>query len=292
MIVPALSSELHPNHVAWVGVPHDANSSFMTGPAEAPSAIREVIAGDSANGCAESGVDVMQHARFIDLGDLAVANDASGYHTLEPSFEELLGKDAKLIAIGGDHAITYPIVKATHQRYPDLRILHFDAHPDLYNEYEGNRFMHSCPFARIMEGGHAAALVQVGIRTMNPHQQAQADRFGVEVVDMRAWHGDPVGSRDRIQTLLSDAPVYLSFDMDVFDPAAAPGVSHHEPGGMMPREVLDLLQSLDLNLVGADVVELNPMRDFHGMTAMLAYKVLKELTGMMVAADIGGSCQR
>nr|NIV28320.1 agmatinase [Anaerolineae bacterium] len=149
-----------------------------------------------------------------------------------------------------------------------------DAHPDLYDEIEGNRYSHGCPFARIMEESLVTRLVQVGIRTMNPHQRAQAERFGVEVHEMRDWR--PGTAFD------FGGPVYLSLDLDVLDPAFAPGTSHHEPGGLSTREVLELIQNLRAPIVGADIVELNPKRDPLGITAMAAAKLLKEVVAGMV----------
>jgi arginase len=166
-------------------------------------------------------------------------------------------------------------VKAVARRYPELTIFHFDAHPDLYDEYEGNRLSHACPFARIMEAGLAKRLVQVGIRTMNGHQREQAQKFGVQVVEMR---GLPA-----YEKLKAAGAVYITFDMDVFDPAFAPGVSHREPGGMSVREAIAHLQLIEGEIVGADVVEYNPVQDVAGMTATVAAKIVKEILGRMLA---------
>jgi arginase family enzyme len=125
-----------------------------------------------------------------------------------------------------------------------------------------------------MEEGLARRLVQVGIRTMNGHLKEQAARFGVEVIDMKAWAS---GSRPLIE-----GPVYVSIDIDGIDPAFAPGVSHREPGGLTPREVLGVIQTLSGPLVGADVVELNPSRDPGGITAPLCAKLVKELASRML----------
>ena len=154
-----------------------------------------------------------------------------------------------------------------------MTILHVDAHSDLYHEFEGERFSHACPFARIMEDRLASRLIQVGIRTMNPHQRDQALRFGVEVIDMRAWLA---GVRPRVE-----GEIYLSVDLDALDPAFAPGVSHHEPGGLSVREVISLIQGLEGDLIGADVVEYNPRRDVNGVTATVAAKLVKEIAGRM-----------
>jgi arginase family enzyme len=166
-------------------------------------------------------------------------------------------------------------VKAVGQRHPGLTIFHFDAHPDLYEEFEGNRLSHACPFARIMEAGLAKRLVQIGIRTLNGHQREQAEKFGVEVVEMR---GLPAYGK-----LKATGPVYITFDMDVLDPGFAPGVSHREPGGISVREAIAHLHAIEGEIVGADLVEYNPVRDIGGMTAIVAAKILKEILGRMVA---------
>lgn len=259
--------------VAVLGVPWDEGSTFMRGPAGAPTAIREQLHSGSANLCTESGLDLGQ-AAFIDLGDLDLGHGEAARLEIESRVSELLGRGVRVLSIGGDHAVTAPLLAAHAKTHPDLEILHFDAHPDLYDEYDGDRYANACPFARIMEAGHARRLVQVGIRTINPHQRAQAERFGVEVLEMRDF--------DPARRLRFDGPVYLSFDIDVLDPAYAPGVSHLEPGGMSTRDALRVIQSFEGRLVGADIVEINPARDPTGMTAMVGAKVLKELAGRML----------
>jgi agmatinase len=178
------------------------------------------------------------------------------------------------LVLGGDHSITYPILRAMSRAYPRLSLLQIDAHPDLYEEYQGNRFSHACPFARIMEKGWVAQLVQVGVRTMNKHQQEQAGRFGVEVITMASWEA---GRRFDL-----DGPVYVSIDLDAFDPAFAPGVSHREPGGFSVRDVLSVIQDLAVPMAGADIVEFNPRRDPVGLTALVCAKLVKELMSKML----------
>jgi arginase len=176
--------------------------------------------------------------------------------------------------LGGDHSVTYPVLRAFAARHPMLTILHVDAHADLYHAFEGDRFSHACPFARIMEEGLAVRLVQVGIRTLTGHQREQVERFGVEVIDMRAW---AAGARPFV-----DGAVYLSLDLDGLDPAFAPGVSHREPGGLTVREVVTLVQESEGELVGADVVEYNPRQDLGGVTAIVAAKLVREIAGRML----------
>jgi len=182
-----------------------------------------------------------------------------------------------VLSLGGDHAVTYPILRAFGKRYPDLTLLQLDAHPDLYDVFDGNRQSHACPFARIMEQRLVKRLVQIGVRCLNPHQRVQAERFGVDIFEMKD------GSARF--PLHFAGPVYLSLDMDVLDPAFAPGVSHHEPGGLSTREVIRLIQNLEGSLVGADIVEFNPLRDPVGITAMACVKLLKEIAARMLVPD-------
>jgi arginase len=265
---------LRPEMVTIVGIPYDENSSFMRGPALAPARIREALHSGSANLCSEGGIDLGTEPRFHDLGDLELAGGTAALEQVEKTTKSLLERDVYVLSIGGDHAITYPILRAYRRKYDQLIILQLDAHPDLYDEFEGNRYSHACPFARIMEENLAGRLVQVGIRTMNPHQRTQAERFGVEVIEMRKWQPET--------GLDFEGPLYLSLDLDVLDPAFAPGVSHHEPGGLSTRDVLQLIQSLRVPIVGADIVEFNPRRDPVGITAMVAAKFLKEIAGRML----------
>jgi arginase len=270
-----------PGSVALVGVPLDENSSFLRGSALAPSSIREALRSGETNLCAEDGTDLSMEPRWLDLGDLDLGSGGVACEQIEAAVASLLDRDARVQSLGGDHAITYPIMRAYAAKHSDLTVLHMDAHPDLYDEFEGSRSSHACPFARIMEEELVARLVQVGIRTMNPHQCAQAKRFGVEVVEMRQYQPG--------LDLELDGPLYVSIDLDVLDPAFAPGVSHHEPGGFSVREVLRLVQELRVPVVGADIVELNPQRDPVGRTAMVAAKLLKEITAVMLRPAVSSS---
>lgn len=256
-----------------IGLPYDASSSYRRGPARGPAAIREALRCESTNTWSESLRDM---AGLRDFGDVLLPEGDGVVARIEAGVRELLESGGAPIALGGDHSVTYPILRAVGPRHPGLTLLHLDAHPDLYEDFMGDRFSHACPFARIMEEGLAARLVQVGIRTMNGHLRQQADRFGVEVIDMRAW---AAGERPRLQ-----GPLYVSIDMDAFDPAFAPGVSHVEPGGLTSREVIGLLQGLPGPLVGADVVECNPGQDPLGITAPLGAKLVKELASRMIEA--------
>ncbi len=257
-----------------VGIRLDAYSSYLRGAGEAPAKIREALRCDASNSWTELGVDLGVAGAYEDAGDLKFA-EKDAFAAIEAGVGALIDDGKRPVSLGGDHSITYPIVKAVGRRHPDLTIFHFDAHPDLYKEFEGNRLSHACPFARIMEAGLAKRLVQVGIRTINRHQREQAERFGVEVVEMRAL---PACAK-----LKAAGPLYITFDMDVLDPGFAPGVSHREPGGMSVREAIAHLHAIEGSIVGADLVEYNPVLDVAGVTATVAAKILKEILGKMIA---------
>jgi agmatinase len=260
--------------IAILGVPSDENSSFLRGAAQAPPQIRRVLHDGASNLNAESGPDLAAESRLLDLGDLELAEGPGSFLEITQAIDDLLSQGLRVICLGGDHAITYPIIQAYSKHYSDLNILHLDAHPDLYDEFEGNRLSHACPFARIMEEKLAAHLVQAGIRLSNQHQREQADRFGVLTIEMRDWHPGCIPD--------FSGPTYLSVDLDALDPAFAAGVSHHEPGGFSTRDVLTIIQNLDAPLVGADIVELNPSRDPQDITARVAAKLLKEIVANML----------
>ena len=257
-----------------LGLPYDASSSFLKGTAAAPPLIRQALHSPAGNPWTEMGVDLGADGALGDAGDVPLGSSAADARTkIEEAVRTLLEAGGRPIALGGDHSVTYPIVRAVRWFHPQLSILHFDAHPDLYPEFEGDRYSHACPFARIMEERLADRLVQVGIRTLTAVQRVQAQRYGVEVIDMRAW---VAGRRPTLRE-----PVYVSIDLDAFDPAFAPGVSHREPGGLTVREVLTVLQGLSVPLVAADIVEFNPAADPSGMTATLCAKLVKEVAGKM-----------
>ena len=258
--------------VAVLGVPFDGNSSFVKGSAEAPARILQALNSCSSNLCCESGLDLGADDRWAPVGDAGVGSDTF-VEDVETAAAGLLAASLRVLALGGDHSITYPLLRAHARVHSSLAVVHLDAHPDLYDELGGNRLSHACPFARVMEEQLVRRLVQIGIRTATPHQLVQAERFGVETIGMRDWTDEAT---------LPDDPCYVSLDLDVLDPAFAPGVSHHEPGGMSVRQVLSIIQRVPGPIVGADIVEFNPRRDATGVTAMVAAKCLKELLARMV----------
>ncbi len=259
--------------IRMIGLPTDSNSSFLRGAAAAPARIRAQLFSTHGNLASETGGVIGGGIAFVDAGDLPLIEGHGDAALITAAVADALNADQKPLLLGGDHSVSFPIVKAIAAHYGPVNILHFDAHPDLYDDFDGNPSSHASPFARIMEAGLASRLVQVGIRTLNAHCLAQATRFGVEIVPMRDFTPDTV---PRLA-----GPVYISVDLDGLDPAFAPGVSHHEPGGLSVRQLLDVLARVDAPVIGADIVEYNPARDISDMTAVVAAKLVKELAAMM-----------
>ncbi|KAI8028062.1 hypothetical protein LOK49_LG02G00617 [Camellia lanceoleosa] len=273
-----------------LGIPLGHNSSFLQGPAFAPPRIREAIWCGSTNATTEEGKELNDPRVLTDVGDVPVqeirdsgVDDDRLMNTISESVKLVMEQDPlRPLVLGGDHSISYPVVKAVSEKLGGpVDILHLDAHPDIYHCFEGNKYSHASSFARIMEGGYARRLLQVGIRSINWEGREQGKRFGVEQFEMRTFSKD----RHFLENLkLGEGVkgVYISVDVDCLDPAFAPGVSHLEPGGLSFRDVLNILQNLRGDIVGADVVEYNPQRDIvGGMTAMVAAKLVRELAAKM-----------
>jgi arginase len=256
-----------------IGVPTDSHSSFLRGAAGAPPLIRAALASEHGNAAAESGVELGIDILIEDGGDLPLREDEGDATLIAAAVADAIAAGATPLLLGGDHSISFPIVEAVAAAFGPVSILHFDAHPDLYDDFGGDPRSHASPFARIMERGLAHRLVQIGIRTLNRHCREQAARFGVEMIEMR--HFAP----ERVPQFTG--PLYVSIDLDAFDPAFAPGVSHHEPGGLSVRDVLAVLDLVTAPIVAADIVEYNPGRDLNGVTAVLAAKLVREVAAMV-----------
>lgn len=250
------------------GICYDEKSSFLKGPRKAPSLVRKFLHSDSSNPFTELGVNI-QTFDIQDVGDFT----PSKYFDIQHFTEKNCSVESKLITLGGDHSITYPLLRAYSKVKGPFDILQIDAHGDLYHDFEGDPYSHACPFARIMEEELASKLIQVGGRTYTHHQYEQAKKFGVEILEMKDYE---------LAKMQFENPLYISLDMDCFDPACAPGVSHHEPGGFTSRQVIDLIHSIEVEIIGADIVEYNPDRDVQGITGALAAKMLKEIIGKIV----------
>lgn len=262
------------NQVLLLGVAFDAKSSFASGAAGAPPQIRAALSSGHWHCQAESGPQVGPE-HYKDLGDFAG-------ETLEEIYRHVrshLMPATRLLALGGDHSVTIALIRAHAEVHGPLTVVYVDAHPDLYEDYDNDRESHACVCARILEAGWVDRLIQIGVRTLNEHQRTQAKRLKVEIRNID-------GNGDEAICLTSEAaplraPVYISLDLDAVDPAFAPGVSHREPGGLTPRDIIRLIHRLPVRPIGADLVELNPLRDPIGLSALVAAKFARELLAVL-----------
>ena len=257
-----------------LGIPFDENSSFLRGSAKAPQKIIEAFYSDSSNAFSENGFNCRDTKVIKILDEIKLPSGELAIEEIRNKAQNELEKGNNLISIGGDHSITFPLIQAHSTQYKTLNILHFDAHPDLYDNFENNPFSHASPFARIMENNLVKRLVQVGVRTLNDHQREQVNKFGVEVIEMKDFNSD--------LSFEFTGPVYISLDIDGLDPAFAPGVSHPEPGGLTTRNIINIIHSLKGDVIGGDIVEYNPIKDINDMTAITAAKLLKEIIGKIM----------
>ena len=263
--------------VRLIGLPTDSHSSFLRGAAAAPNHIRQALRSDHSNMASEAGLEIGSDIAIDDAGDLPLKENHGDFDRIRAAAESAARDGVVPLFVGGDHMVTNPIVAGLAAVHGPVNILHFDAHPDLYEDFAGDPLSHASPFARIMERGDARQLVQVGIRTLTNHCREQAARYGVQVIGMRDFEARAVP--------IPDAPLYVSIDLDALDPAFAPGVSHHEPGGLSVRDLLAVLHRVAGPIVGADIVEYNPSRDINGVTATVAAKFIKELAPLAAKGD-------
>lgn len=275
--------ESSPPGLVLLGLPFDAQSSYLRGSASGPAAIREALHCEASSLWTESGRDLA--ALLRDLGDLDLTNTPestpSDFKRVREAAKALAASPHRPIFLGGDHSLSYPLFSGLAETHGPLTLLHVDAHPDTYESFEDNPFSHASSFARILEEGACTRLIQLGIRSYNQHHRDQAARYGATLQPMADY--DPSILKE-IQGQL-----YLSLDLDGLDPACAPGVAHHEPGGLTTRQSLDLIQILgelakdgQIRLLGADIVELLPARDVQSLTATVAAKLVKEIGDVLL----------
>ncbi len=262
--------------LAFVGLPDDSQSSYRRGCARGPEHIRTAYNDRSYNASTESGVDLT--GVVADLGDLPSQATWEATARLYRDFASALYRHKKFpFFAGGDHAVTVPVVEALAALGEPVHVVQIDAHPDLYPVFEGSQSSHACVAARLLEMPHVASLTQLGIRTLNPAQAEVAERFRERLRCFLAR--DLTGELPPLDHLPASARVYLTLDLDALDPAFAPGVSHPVPGGLTSRQVINFLHQATWQLVGMDVVELNPTLDVNNQTAVLAARLLHQAMG-------------
>ncbi len=274
--------------VAILGVPFDAGVSYRPGARFGPAAIR---AGSKLLRPYHPGLAVepwLVH-QVADAGDVACNpfDIVLAIGEIEAAARETLDTADLVIALGGDHTIALPLLRAVHARHGPVALIHFDAHLDTWDTYFGAPYTHGTPFRRAFEEGLLAVdrSAHVGIRgpLYAPTDLSEDAAMGFEVVSTSdvARHGVDAAV-DRIRTRVGDTPVYLSVDIDVLDPAHAPGTGTPEPGGITTRELQLILRGLaGLRIVGADVVEVAPPYDHAELTAIAAANVVYEFLGLL-----------
>jgi agmatinase len=280
--------------VAVVGVPFDAGVSFRPGARFGPTAVREAsrLLRPYHPGLDISPFDVQQVA---DAGDIACNpfDIAEAIAAIEAGSDELHGAGAKLLTIGGDHTIALPLLRSVVRQHGPVALLHFDAHLDTWDTYFGAKYTHGTPFRRAFEEGllDTSALSHVGTRGPLYGKSDLADDAGMGfgiVTSMDFMNKGVAEIADGLRRRIGDRPLYLSIDIDVLDPAHAPGTGTPEAGGLTSRELLALLRSLaGTHVVGADVVEVSPAYDHAEMTAVAASHVAYELVSLMALGDKG-----
>jgi len=265
----------HPRYTL-LGVPWDAASSFRPGARLAPPRIRAMA--ESLSAASERGHDLRGLAA-VDAGDLHLPTHVEKAEaSIAQAVAAVVAGGAVPIVLGGDHAISVPSFAAVLEQHPGLELLVLDAHPDLYATYRGDPFSHATVSHRIAQlGGMAGSrITQVGVRASNPAQRAAAETLGVRTIG--AWEIDGWHLRAR-------GPLYLSVDIDVLDPAAAPGCGNPVPGGLTSRQLLDLIHTLDAEIVAVDLVEVNPLLDPLGITALAAARAITEILAVLAGIE-------
>jgi agmatinase len=273
--------------VGILGVPFDSGVSYRPGARFGPSAVREASR-------LLQGYNQFQHVapfqvqQVADLGDVT-ANPfdiREAVKAIELAANSHMAAGTRLVTIGGDHTIALPLLRAAAQKYGPVALLHFDAHLDTWDTYFGQPYTHGTPFLRAHEEGLLLAdnLAHVGIRAP---LHAQSDMARDEAIGFGVVSSIDVAERgvaDVVQTLrarVGDAPVYVSIDIDVLDPAHAPGTGTPEAGGITTRELIQILRGIaDLDVIGADIVEVAPAYDWAQITATAAAQMAYELISM------------
>ncbi|HEY3064625.1 MAG TPA: agmatinase [Methylomirabilota bacterium] len=270
--------------VALLGVPYDGGTSYRTGARFGPRAVRE------QSSIIRSWHPVLkvhpfQRLRVADCGDVDVVpiSIERTYDKITARVDEIVNAGATPLCVGGDHSISLPILRSVARRHGRVGLVHFDAHPDTWDEYFGSKFFHGTPFRRAVEEGliDPRRMIQVGIRgsLYGDEDFAFHDQHGIEVIRIEAVKEQGVAAAAQRLARLAGGPVYCSFDIDAVDPAYAPATGTPEVGGLTSYEALALVRALaGLTLVGADIVEVAPPYDGPGqVTSLLAANLMFEL---------------
>ena len=261
--------------VAIFGVPYDGTTSFKPGARFGPSSIREVSHGIETY-CPQLDFD-LEELKYADIGSLEIPMGAPQpvIQCVEQATRALLEKNIKPLILGGEHSITPGAISAVVHKYPELIIVQLDAHADLRNEWLGNKYNHACSMQRCLEILPSQRLFQVAIRsgTKEEFNEMQKTNRLIKTTKDRNFND----LKNALQPYLG-YPLYLTFDLDWYDPSVMPGTGTPEPGGYTWQDFANIVDILkNHKLVGADIVELSPQLDFSGISSILAAKTTRSL---------------
>ena len=264
------NENLNDANIIIIGIPFDATSSFRSGSRFAPNSIR--FYSDSIETFSPYFNEDIEEIDFYDAGNIEVT--INNFNFLLDSIEKIVGqylsKNKKILAVGGEHLISYPLISTYKKFYPNLKVIQLDAHTDLRDEYLGEKFSHATVMRRVGEIIGYENLFQLGIRSGTKDEFNFANKY----TNLIKFSLNIENFLDKFKNF----PIYLSIDLDVFDTGIFPGTGNPEPNGINFKEFIDFLNKVkDLNIVGADVVELNPEIDKTGISSVLAAEVVREL---------------
>ncbi len=259
------------SNIVLIGIPFDATSSFKSGSRFAPDAIR--IASDVLETYSPYFDYDIENIDFYDYGNFftTINNFNLLKNKLTNLVTEFLNKGKKILSIGGEHLITLPVVEAYYKKYSDLILLHVDAHADLRDEYLNEKYSHATVIKRIADFIPTNRIYQFGIRSGLKEEFI----FAKQNINFYPF---TINISENILTLLKDKKIYLTIDLDVLDPSIFPGTGTPEPGGITFNDLINFLRKIyNLNIIGADVVELSPHYDNSGVSSIVAAKTIREL---------------
>ncbi len=264
-------SSMKKSRTILVGVPFDGTSTFRPGSRFAPNAIREASFGiESYSPYQEKD---LKEIKFFDIGDIPLSYSDFFLNSkiIESFMYKLIIKGKKTLCLGGEHLISYPIVKAYKRKYDELAVIHIDAHSDLSDTFRGEKYSHATVMRRIAEIVNFENLYQLGVRSMVKEDKLLPFR------ESKMCLFDLSKAEDYLSEI-GKKPIYLSIDLDVLDPSVLPGTGTPEPAGIPFKEILRLIKLIkNHRVVGADIVELSPHYDPSGISSVTAATITREL---------------
>ncbi|MFX0172225.1 MAG: agmatinase [Candidatus Hodarchaeota archaeon] len=277
------------------GIPYDFSSSYRFGSSEGPKSIRNATSNKLYNSYTEALIDIKEKWKIFDGGDIELdtLNPIEARKKVSKSLKLVLDEKlfSRFLFLGGDHLSTYFACYSLSELgifdKKRVGILYLDAHPDLYEHYEENYYSHACVVRRIINDTPIPAknIIQIGIRASTPPQQEYAQKDNISIITTKEFQElGPNKTAKLVKTKFEDNIdfIYLSTDLDILDPAFAPGLGNPEPAGLTPREVINFIQSLaGLPIYAFDIVELCPDHDQSMITGFAASKIIKEVLGII-----------